>query len=200
MAQVLAGKVKGPPVSVPGKLKAGPPKNGMSLPAMALTPKDLGAGKVAQQGYKLDTDSKPISEFSREISGGPFTAFGQRVELLHSPTEAGFTLTVLSSGLSSALTAKPSARGSRSRQLVAYTPTKVAVKVGDEARAILATARFANGAVVNEGFVIVRVGSVVSLVSVATPAGLKIPRAALVGLAQLTAARMSKGLNKTPVA
>src|SRR5438128_1288834 len=94
IAAVLAGTVSGPPVTLPGKLKAGPPPNGPDLSALALRPSDLGKATVTHQGYQLDKDLTPISEYVRSMSpAGNFEFFEQEVALYHSPTEASFTIT-----------------------------------------------------------------------------------------------------------
>src|SRR5439155_5803635 len=99
---VLAGKVGGPPVPLPGRAKAGPPPNGLDLSALALRPSDVGRAKVSHQGYKLDTDLNPISEYERELSpAGEFGYLQEEVALFHSPTEASYTFGILGEGLSS---------------------------------------------------------------------------------------------------
>ncbi|HZC30471.1 MAG TPA: hypothetical protein VE261_03065, partial [Gaiellaceae bacterium] len=64
---VLAGRVSGRPVPLPGKAKAGPPAHGPNLAKMALAPSDLGAGTVGHEGYQVDTDLNPVSEYEREL-------------------------------------------------------------------------------------------------------------------------------------
>jgi hypothetical protein len=200
IGQVLAGRVKGPPVPLPGKGRAGPPRSGVDLAAMALRPKDLGGGKVTTQGYRLDPDLTPVSEYRRSISGSVFASFQEQVIVLHSPTEASLTLTVLASSFASGAALRSGDTGPKSDRIVRYSATRVAVRYGDESRAVLANVRFGDGRVVNEGFVFVRTGSTIAFVLVATPASLPIPQAAVVGLTRVTAQRLAAGAHRVGVA
>src|SRR5262249_29386865 len=102
IVQALAGKVAGPPVPVPGKVKPGPPPHGPELSVLALKPADLGAGTVVHQRYQLDPDLSPVSEFDREMSpGGAFAYLDEEVALFHSPTEASSTLRFLRTPIAS---------------------------------------------------------------------------------------------------
>jgi hypothetical protein len=195
---VLSGKVKGPPTKLPGKAKAGPPSNGMDLGAMTIKPADLGGGKVEHEGYELDKDLAPISAYVREISGTPFATFREQIELFHSATEAEFTVSLLASALS---LNQPKAKGKPKPDEIAYAKTtKVPVDAGDEARALIAKVRFGDGTTINEGIVLVRVGSVVAIVSVGMPGSVPIPARVLAQLSQLAANRMAAGLGKSGVA
>jgi hypothetical protein len=193
---VLSGKLKGPPTKLPGKAKAGPPSNGMDLGAMTIKPADLGGGKVEHEGYELDKDLTPVSAYLREISGSPFATFREQVELFHSATEAEFTLSLLASALS---LNQPNAKAKPNEIAYAKT-TKVAVSAGDESRALLARVRFGDGTTINEGIVLVRVGSVVAIVSVGMPGAVEIPTKVLAQLSQLAANRIAAGLGKSGVA
>jgi hypothetical protein len=197
--QVLAGKVKGPPTPLPAKAKAGPPGNGMDLSAMAIRPSDLGGGKVTRQGYQLDPDLMPVSEYVREISGSPFTTFEEEIQLFHSATEAGFNVSLLATALTVSQAPK-NGKKAKPDQIASEKTTNVKVTAGDEARAMLASVRFGDGTTVNEGFVLVRVGSLVAFVSVGTPGNVAIPPKVLVQVARLAAERLSAGLSKSPVA
>jgi hypothetical protein len=198
--QVLSGKVKGPPVQVPGKVKAGPPSNGMDLTAMAIKPADIAGGKIERQGYQLDPDVSPVSEFYREISGSAFAAFNEKIELFHSSTEAAFSLSLMASRLTVNQTAKQTGKKLTANDVVLAKTTNVPVEAGEEARALLTTVRFGDGSSINQGFVLVRVGSIVAFVAVAMPGNVKIPSAAMAGLARVAAGRVAESLRKSGVA
>ncbi len=191
---VLAGRIKGPPVSLPGKAKAGPPPNGPDLSSLTLTPSDLGGGAVKQQGYRLDKDLSPISEYSRTMSpAGPFPVVQEQVALFHSATEAGYKYSVLASTLSSskALTLFGSANG-----VTSYHPTRVTVHGGDEAVAIRATVGLTGGRSVSEALILVRTGATTEFVVVGAPATAPVPVGEIQGLAAAVAARAAAGLKK----
>lgn len=191
---VLAGRIAGPPVQLPGKAKAGPPKNGPKLTLLTLTPSDLGGGTVKQQGYRLDKNLSPLSEYVRTMSpAGPFVYVTERVALFHSATEASFAFSGLSSTLSSpsAMTLFGPTNG-----VTSYHPTAVAVHVGDEATAVRATVGGTGGRTVNEAGVVIRVGASVEFLIVASPATVPIPVGQIQGLAAAAASRAAAGLRK----
>ena len=196
---VLDGKVSGRPIRLPGKPEAGPPENGMDLAAMAVKPADLGGGRVTKEGFMLDTDLDPLSAYVREIGGSPFDSFSETIELFHSPTEAGFNLSLLATTLA---LDRPATPGRKARpDEIAYAKTrKLALTVGDEARALLMNVRFGDGTTVNEAVVLVRVGSIVAYVGVATPGSVAIPSKVLTQLARVTVGRVAAGLQKSHVA
>jgi hypothetical protein len=196
---VLRGDVDGPATPLPARPKAGPPPNGMDLAAMAVRPADLGGGKVQREGFELDTDLNPISAFSREIVGSPFPAFRETVELFHSPLEAGFSVALLEATLALDRREQPGRKVGPNEVAFART-TATAVRAGDEARALSMQVRFGDGTALNEGVVLVRVGSVVAWVAVATPANVRIPRQALEQLARVAASRVEAGLQSSKVA
>jgi hypothetical protein len=196
---VLDGKVSGPPIRLPGKPKAGPPGNGMNLAAMAVKPADIGGGKVTDEGFELDTDFNPVSAYVREISGSPFTAFRETIELFHSPTEAGFNLSLLATTLALDRPATPGTKARASEIAYAKT-TNLALSAGDEARALRMRVRFGDGTSVNEAVVLVRVGSIVAYVAVATPGSVTIPSMVLTQLAHVAVGRIARGLEKAHVA
>jgi hypothetical protein len=200
IAAVLAGKVAGPPVPVPGKAKAGPPPHGPELSTLALRPADLGAGKIVRQRYQLDRDLSPISEYDREMSpGGAFAYLDEEVALFHSPTEASYTLRFLAEAMASKelVLRFGDLQGS---QIASFEPKRVAVRAGDEAQAVIATVKLKDGRVLDEGFVILRFGSTTEFISVGTPAGGRILPSAMEQLASIAADRVSRGLHRAPVA
>jgi hypothetical protein len=193
-----AGKLRGPPIALPGKVKPGPPPNGPELSKLALTPADLGANaRVVHQGYKLDKDLSPISDYDRELSpAGAFADLEEQVELFHSPIEAGYTLTAVVAGFSSeALVKQFGAAAFKSAHIASFKVTRLpALHAGDEARAALATIRLTNGLAFNMGFVVVRNGSVLETLMVTTSVGVRLLPSALSELARLAAARADRGL------
>jgi hypothetical protein len=200
IAGVLAGRVAGPPVALPGTATAGPPPHGPSLPALALQPADVGSGRVVRQRYQLDEDLSPISEYDREMSpGGAFAYIDEEVALFHSPTEASYTLRFLSEAMASKqLVLRLGGLGGSG--ISSFEPRRVAVRGGDEARAVIATVKLKDGRVLDEGFVILRFGSTTEFISVGTPSGRRILPSALERLATIAAARVARGLHRAPVA
>jgi hypothetical protein len=192
-----AGKLRGPPVPLPGKVKPGPPRNGPELSKLALTPADLGGNaRVQHQGYKLDKDLSPISDYDRDLSpAGPFADLEEQVELFHSPLEAGYTLSAVVAGFSSEALIKQFGAEFRSAHIASFKVTRLpAFQAGDEARAALATIRLTNGLTFNMGFVVVRNGSVLEALLATTRVGVRLLPSALTGLARLAAARANRGL------
>jgi hypothetical protein len=190
---VLAGRITGPPVPLPGKAKAGPPPHGPELSRLTLSPSDLGGGTVKQQGYRLDKDLSPISEYQRTLSpAGPFLYLQEQVALFHGPTEAGFTFSVLASTLSS-----PSGMSAfGATDVTTYKPTKVTVHGGDEARAVRAKVALHGGSAINEALVVIRTGAATEFLVVGSPGSLQIPVAAIQRLARTAAARAAAGLRR----
>jgi hypothetical protein len=191
---VLAGTIKGPPVPLPGKAKAAPPKNGPDLSLLTLTPSDLGGGSTKQQGYRLDKDLSPVSEYARTMSpAGPFVYLQEEVALFHSATEASYKFSVLAATLSSpnALEVFGSASG-----VTSYHPTAVTVHGGDEARAVRATVGGTGGRRVQEVLILLRTGATTEFVIVASPATVPVPVGQIQGLAAAAAYRAAAGLKK----
>ena len=200
IAQVLAGKVAGPPVPVPGKAKPGPPPHGPELSALALKPADLGAGTIVRQRYQLDADLSPISEYDREMSpGGAFAYLDEEVALFHSPIEASYTLRFMSEAMASRDLVLRFG-GLAGSQIVGFEPRRVPLHGGDEARGVIATVRLKDGRTLDEGFVILRIGSTTEFISVGTAIGGHLLPSALVELTSIAADRASRGLHRAPVA
>jgi hypothetical protein len=198
IALVLAGKISGPPVPLPGKAKAGPPPNGLDLSALALRPSDLGRANLLHQGYRLDTDLNPISEYERELApAGNFAHFQEQVALFHSPTEATYTFGVVAELLSSDLAMKTIIGADKTPGLKSWAAMPVpAVHAGDEAHAVIAQLGGSSGITGYAGFVIVRVGSTTEFVIVVAPAALPIQAGALRRLATQAADRAKQGLKQ----
>jgi hypothetical protein len=192
IAGVLAGTVKGPPVTLPGKLKAGPPPNGPELSALTLRPGDVKGARVTHQGYQLDKDLTPISEYAREFEGGGFLFVSEEVALFHSATEASFTLTLLEASLKSPEVIK-AAGGTQGKQIRSFKPRSVSIRAGDESRGVIARVAMTNGLSFDEGFVVLRVGPTTQFVMIAAA---HVKPTALVELAEKAAQRARAGLRK----
>jgi hypothetical protein len=185
-------------VPLSGKAKAGPPPNGLDLSALALKPSDVGRAQVVHQGYRLDTDLNPISEYERELSpAGEFGYLQEEVALFHSPTEASYTFGVLGEGLSSSSFMKTALAGNKSSEIASWQATAVpGIHVGDESRVELTRLGFKNGTGGYAAFVLLRIGSTTEFLIVAAPAAAKIAPASLKKLAALAADRAHKGLKQ----
>jgi hypothetical protein len=85
-------------------------------------------------------------------------------------------------------------------EIVGFEPRRVTVRGGDEARAVIATVRLKDGRTLDEGFVILRLGSTTEFISVGTPIGGHLLPSALVELTSIAADRASRGLHRAPVA
>lgn len=191
---VLAGRISGPPVPLPGKAKAGPPPNGPELSLLTLSPSDLGGGTIKEQGYKLDRNLSPISEYERTMSpAGPFPVVQERVTLFHSATEASVDFAFLAKGFESS---QALALFGPTNGITSYHPTRVTVHGGDEARAIRATVGLAGGQTVNEALILIRTAASVEFVVVGAPATVPIPVGQIQGLAAAAASRAAAGLRK----
>lgn len=191
---VLAGRIKGPPVPLPGKTKAGPPPNGPELSLLTLSPSDLGGGTVTHEGYQLDKDLSPVSEYARTMSpAGPFPVVEEQVALFHSSTEASFTFSLLATLLESSNALK--VFGSSSG-ITSYRPSRVTVHGGDEARAVRATVGLTGGRTVNEALILIRTGATTQFLFVGSPATVPIPVGQIQGLTAAAASRAAAGLKK----
>ena len=188
IAGVIAGTITGPPVPLPGKAKAGPPPGGPALAPVALTPADLGGGKVSSQGYELDPDLNPISDYDRAIVGGStYISFDEQVELFHSTTEASYGANVLGRALSSKSFFQQVAGADFKQANITVTAVSpIHVSAGDEAFAARATFHAASGVNIYAGFIVLRVGSTVETIYAF---GLKLTPASIVSLAQLAGTR-----------
>ncbi len=194
---VLAGRLGGRPVALPATTKAGPPAHGPDLAGIALTSADLGGGKVTYQGYVLDTSMHPVSEYSRALSpGGPFAYLQERVALFQDPVEASYQLGVISGILASSKAWQ--AFGALGDGIVSFHPTVVKVHAGDESRAVLGIAHLSGGKSIDFGFIVVRTGSSVEIITVASPVSLLIPSSAVAELATIAADRALHGLVVVP--
>jgi hypothetical protein len=179
IAGVLAGRIGGPPVALPGKAKAGPPPHGPPLTRLTLRPTDVGGGTVKSQGYRLDKDLSPISEYDRVMSpAGGFPYLDEEVALFHSPLEAGYAAATIGKVLASPNAAKLLGTLSGAN-FSSFESKKVHLGVGDESYGVIARVGLPNGEKIDEGFAEIRIGSTTEAVIVgALPRTLK-PQALL---------------------
>ena len=193
IAGVIAGTISGPPVALPGKAKAGPPPGGPALAPLALTPTDLGGGKVTSQGYQLDPDLNPISDYDRTIVGGStFISFEEEVELFHSNTEASYGANVLGRAFTSKTFFEQIAGADFKQANITVTAlTPIHVSAGDEAFAARATFHAASGVNIYAGFIVIRVGSTIETIYAF---GTQLTSASITSLAQLAGTRAKSKL------
>jgi hypothetical protein len=174
IAGVLAGRVNGPPVPLPGKAKAGPPPHGPPLDRLTLRPVDVGGGTVKSQGYKLDKDLSPISEYDRVMSpAGGLPYLDEEVALFHSPLEAGYAAATIGKVLEFPNAAKLLGTLSGTN-FSSFKSRSVHLGVGDESYGVIARVGLRNGQKIDEGFAEMRIGSTTEAVIIgALPGTLK---------------------------
>jgi hypothetical protein len=195
IAQVLAGRIGGPPVRLPARAKPGPPAHGPSLAAIALTPADLGSGTVDQQGYQVDTSLEPVSEYVRNMApAGTLATLAEEVLLFRSPTQASYELALLSGILSSPQGWRQDAAQGAGVKAFLDPRSVTLAAAGDESRNLLGTAVLSNGARFSLGFLFLRVGDTVEFVTFGSQVGAHLLPAAVVQLAHLVAAQAERGL------
>lgn len=194
---VLAGTISGRPVALPAKPKAGPPAHGPNPEALALTAAEVG-GTLAHQGYELDSGLEPLSEFGRTVLlPGDAGLIQDQVTVFRSAAQAQYELTILTDFASSSSAAQSSGVGTSVRSFV---PRRVAIPGGDDARALLGLARLDDGKSIYLAFILLRVGSVIEYISVATPSSIKLEPSALAQLAGLAITRAAPHVSKIPIA
>jgi hypothetical protein len=194
IAGVLAGRVKGPPVPLPGEAKAGPPPHGPPLDRLTLRPVDVGGGIVKSQGYRLDKDLSPISEYQRVMSpAGGFPYLDEEVALFHSPLEAGYAAATIGKVLASPNAAKLLGTLSGT-SFSSFESQRVHLGVGDESYGVIARVGLPNGEKIDEGFAEIRIGSTTEAVIVGALPGTLKPQA-LVRFAKAAERRAKAGLH-----
>lgn len=85
----VAGRLHGRPAKLPKQPKAGPPATGPDPASLVLTPTDLPASKVQQQGY----DWVPVALSTYDLAlepAGPFDDLFQTVSVMPTPTSAAY--------------------------------------------------------------------------------------------------------------
>lgn len=179
---ILAGSLRAEPVPLGPAGTPGPPPHGPALERMAIAAADVGGGRVVSQGYEIDRDFSPVSEYRRQLQqAGRYASVESTVALMHSPQEASFLLHTVFAGITSPVFAKRFG-------VPGFKANTVQVSAGDEARGVLALVTLNGGRAVSEGFVLVRVGSLFETVVVAS-AG-KLQPSAATALARLAASKL----------
>jgi hypothetical protein len=179
---VLAGSVGGGPVPLGPAGTAAPPPHGPDLARSALAAADAGGGRVITQGYDIDRDFSPVSEYRRQLQpAGRYASLESTVALMHSPQEASFLLHTVFAGITSPVFAKRFG-------VPGFKATTVQVSAGDEARAVIALVTLSGGQAAYEAFVLVRVGSLFETVVVGSAA--KLQPSTATTLARLAAAKL----------
>lgn len=195
---VLSGKAGGRPVPLPPKPKAGPPPGGPDLAPLALTPSDLGGGKMTHQGYEIDTDLSPVSEYVRELSpAGPYLMVDQEIALLHSPTQATYAAAILTGAFGSDELAKLLGDSAGSGNTSGKVTPVPAVTAGDQTYAVKVTLRF-RGQSIDAGFIVMRVGRTLEIITVLSQPNSSIEPSQLNDLATKAASRVTAGLQPQP--
>jgi hypothetical protein len=183
---VLAGRVNGPVTPLP---RAGRPKGGPDLAALALGPSDFTSARVAQQGYQLDRDFNPVAEYARELSpAGTIASFHETIALFRDPTEAGSALAVLRASLSTREERLAIIGGTGT-----YDPHTVALRAGDDAFGLLGVAS-EGGKSAYVAYTIIRVGRTLEITVLGSPASLPITDSALGAVGRVVANRAASGL------
>jgi hypothetical protein len=195
---VLSGRLAGSPVALPGRPTAGPPASGPDPRTLALTAAEVG-GTVSHQGYQVDAGLDPISEYERSLLLPGSTGLIQdQVTRFRTPAQAHYEATILADFATS--TRAWSAQGGLGNPIRSFRPRAVTIRGGDEAHAVLGLARLANGRSVYLAFILLRVGSTIEYITVATPASIKLEPSALVQLAGLALGRAEPRGATAPVA
>jgi hypothetical protein len=199
MKGVLTGKVGGTPVALLPKLKAGPPAHGPDLSKLTIGPSDLAGAKTTHQGYSVDNDLHPLSEFDRELSpAGSFAFIEATTALFGSASQARITSALLIDTLASkqALdqTLGPDFGGVRVKSI----DSKVLRATGAPT-ALLVTLHLVSGEDVSISFEAVHVGKIMELLAVFGAPGKTLGQGALANLAT-TAGNRLDGHSTGPVA
>ncbi len=187
--RVVAGRSVGAPVALPPTVKAGPPANGPDLSKLAVTASDLGpVSIVKKQGYRVDLDVKPLSEYQRFFSpAGLYVTLQEQVALYQSATEASYTFASLTAGIGSKVVfAQSGIKVSNLQQ--------VEVHAGDEASAVVFDFT-THGVPIRMAIVAVRIGATVTTLWAGDRATMTISDANVQALAKLAAKRAASGLD-----
>ena len=187
--RVVGGRSVGAPVALPPKVTAGPPANGPDLSKLAVTASDLGpVSIVKKQGYRVDLDDKPLSEYQRVFTpAGLYMSLEEQVALYQSATKASYTFASTTAGLGSkALAAQTGIKISNLR--------RVDVHAGDEGSAFVIDFT-EQGVPIRMAIVAVRIGATVTTLWAADRATMTISDADVQALAKLAAKRVTSGLD-----
>ncbi len=198
MSGVLAGKITGPMPPSP-KQTSGPLAGGPNLEALALKPSDFVVATVASQGYRLDKDLDPLSEYQRTMQpAGVFTTLQEQVALFSDPIQAQFNVTLLERVLTSPAGLKAS--GFNTKGKPTFHPRRITVAAGDEAFAAMGAYRQHNGPAIVLGYLAVRTGRTMELVIFGSPSTAQPSVSAVRVLAGVVAARGEGNLKSPGVA
>ena len=168
IAAVEAGQIQGPPVTLPPKPRLGPPPGGPNLEALALGTVRLGGGTVTSQGYTNDTAFGPVSEYQRDFTpAGVFAGVEQRILQLSSLQEAMTEFTAFTRVFGSAQLLEQWG-GLGGHGIASYSPKAFSLHVGDQSAVIEAAMQLTSGSKLDEGTVLLRVGSTLEVIIVAT--------------------------------
>ncbi len=193
IAAVRSGKVAGAPVPLPAKAKAGRPPHGPDLAKLTLGPADLGTAKVTHQGYELDNDLKPVSEYVRRMSpAGAFAFLESEVALFHTPAQARFTAALLIDTLAS----KQALRQSLGTNFGGVPVTNIIAKPvriegSDQPYALLITMKLANGTSFSAAFTAVHVDKAMEFMTVFATPGQTLHTAPIANVVKAAAKRLS---------
>lgn len=191
---VLRGSLQQRPVALPAKPKAGPPPRGPDLSKLALGAADFPSSKIVHQGYQVDTDLEPISEYDRQMApAGTFADLDSQVALFRSPVDARYSSALVMAGIAAPSELKQQFGGTFGGVAVkAVSARPVAVKAGDGAQAVVVTIELANGVALEGVFVSVRVGSTVGLTTAFAPLGQKVGPRAVANVVTTVANRLER--------
>jgi hypothetical protein len=179
---ILAGSLRAQLVPLGSAAAPGPPPHGPALDRVAISAADAGGGRVVSQGYEIDRDFSPVSEYRRQLQpAGRFASLETTVALMHSSQEASFLLNTVYAGITSPAFAKRFG-------VPGFKATTVQVTAGDESRAVVADVTLQGGRRAFEAFVLVRVGPLFETVVVGSPATFQPSSAA--DLARLAASKL----------
>ena len=167
-----AGRLRGRPVRVPPKPKAGPPARGPDPSKLVLRPADLGGGKVKKEGYTVGPERDALSTYDRQMTpAGSFPFLESEVSLFQSTDEARFIAAALGATFASPAAAKrelgPTIGGQRITGI--HTET-TPIGVPGASAATLVTVTVADRAALVFEFVVLRDGAAVELLSAVTTA------------------------------
>jgi hypothetical protein len=196
---VRAGRLTGAPTPLPAKQKAGPPPHGPNLESLALAPDDFVVARVTSEGYAIDSDLAPISEYRRSLApAGAFASLQEQVALFEDPIQATFEMAALRAALTTSGGLRKDDFNEHGHP--SYAPRSVSVNVGDASFASIGLYRPATGRSLYLGYVVVRTGRILEIDIIASPSGTPIPNAALSALAEETALRATRSAPQPLVA
>ena len=149
---------------------------------------------MKRQGYRLDKDLSPISEYERVMSpAGGLPYLDEQVALFHSPLEAGYAAATIGKVLVSPNAAKLMGTLSGAK-FSSFKSKSVHLGVGDESYGVIARVGLPNGQKIDEGFAEIRIGSTTEAVIIgALPGALKAQ--ALLRFAKAAERRAKAGLH-----